>query len=107
MVSAVQVEAVNRVGAGVGVLLPLPRPHGILVHGGVGLSRGVVAWRQAVARLTAVVAVPVVHGAVLVVQSYDTETFNKLMRYRKHLFKGFNILAELESKSELLTLLPF
>lgn len=85
------------------MLLPLPRPHGILVHGGVGLSCGVVAWRQAVARLTAVVAVPVVHGAVQVVQSYDTETFNKLMRYRKHLFKGFNILAEFESKSELLT----
>lgn len=70
MVSAVQIEAVNRVCAGVGMLLlPLPRPHGILVHGGVGLSRGVVAWRQAVARLTAVVAVPVVHGAVLVIQS--------------------------------------
>lgn len=73
-------------------LLLLPRPHGILVHGGVGLSRGVVAWRQAVARLAAVVAVPVVHGAVLVVQGYDKETFNKLRCYRKHLFKGFNIL---------------
>lgn len=52
------------------MLLPLPRPHGILVHGGVGLSRGVVARRQAVAGLTAIVTVPVVHGAVLVVQSY-------------------------------------
>lgn len=69
MVSAVQVQAVDRVGAGVGMLLPLPRPHGVLVQGGVGLGRGVVARRQAGAGLTAVVAVPVVHGAVLVVQS--------------------------------------
>lgn len=76
VVSAVQVQAVKRVRAGVGMLLPLPRPHGILVQGGVGLSRGVVAWRQAGAGLTAVVAVPVVHGAVLVIQSYDKETFN-------------------------------
>lgn len=74
MVSAVQVKAVQRVCAGVGMLLPLPGPHGVLVHGGVGLGRGVVAWGQAVAGLTAVVAVPVVYGAVLVLQSYRTRT---------------------------------
>lgn len=74
MVPAVQVEAVNGVGAGVvGVLRPLPGPHGVLVHGRVGLGRGVVARRQAVARLAAVVAVPVVHRAVLVVQGCGTE----------------------------------
>lgn len=74
MVSAVQVQAVDGVRAGVRMLLPLPGPHGVLVHGGVGLSRGVVAWRQAVAGLAAVVTVPVVHGAVLVIQSYKTRT---------------------------------
>lgn len=75
MVSAVQVEAVKGVRAGVQLLLlPLPGPHGVLVHGGVGLGRGVVAWRQAVAGLTAVVAVPVVYRAVLVLQSCGTRT---------------------------------
>lgn len=90
VVSAVQLQAVNRVRADVAVLLPLPRPHGVLVHGGVGLSRGVVARGQAVAGLAAVVAVPVVHGAVLVIQSYSEETFNKLMCHWKHLLKGFS-----------------
>lgn len=76
VVSGVQVEAAKRVGAGVELLLPLPggAPHGVLVHGGVGLGRGVVAWGQAVAGLAAVVAVPVVHGAVLVFQSCRTRT---------------------------------
>ncbi|TNN78950.1 hypothetical protein EYF80_010876 [Liparis tanakae] len=70
-----KVEAVNRVGAGVRVLLLLlPRPHGILVHGGVGLSRGVVPRRQTVTRLAAVVAIPVVHGTVLVIQSCSKGT---------------------------------
>lgn len=41
-------------------------PHGVLVHGGVGLGRGVEGGRDAVAGLAAVVAVPVVHGAVRV-----------------------------------------
>lgn len=68
LVPVVQVKTVDGVRAGVRVLL-LPRPHWVLVHGGVGLSRGVVARRQAVTRLTAVVTVPVVHGAVLVIQS--------------------------------------
>lgn len=42
-------------------------PHGILVHGSVGLRGGVEGRRDAVAGLTAVVAVPVVHSAVWVV----------------------------------------
>lgn len=41
-------------------------PHGVLVHGGVGLRRGVEGGRDAVTGLAAVVAVPVVHGAVRV-----------------------------------------
>lgn len=67
LVPVVQVKTVDGVRAGVRVLLP--RPHWVLVHGGVGLSRRVVARRQAGARLTAVVTVPVVHGAVLVIES--------------------------------------
>lgn len=66
LVPVVHIEAVDRVRAGVWVLV-LPGPHGILVHGGVGLSRGVVTRGQAVTGLTAVVAVPVVYSAVLVI----------------------------------------
>lgn len=68
LVPVVQIQTVDRVGAAVRQLLRT-RPHGELVHGGVGLSRGVVPRRQTVAGLTAVVAVPVVHGTVLVIQS--------------------------------------
>lgn len=42
-------------------------PHGVLVDGGIGLGGGVVRWWDAVAGLAAVIAVPVVHGAVRVV----------------------------------------
>lgn len=41
--------------------------HGVLVHGGVGLGRGVEGWRHAVAGLAAVVAVPVVYRTVWIV----------------------------------------
>lgn len=67
MVSVVHVKAADGVGAGVQVVLE-PGAHGVLVHGGVGLGRGVVAWGQAVAGLTTVVTVPVVHRTVMVIQ---------------------------------------
>lgn len=76
LVPVVQVKAVDGVCAGVRVLL-LPRPHGILVHGGVGLSRGVVTRRQAVTGLAAVVTVPVIYGAVLVIQSCNRRKSKK------------------------------
>jgi len=57
----VVVQLVDVSAAGVSVLLA---PHGVLVHGGVGLRGGVVGGRDAVTGLAAVVAVPVVHGAV-------------------------------------------
>lgn len=65
-VPVVHIEAVDRVRARVWVLV-LPGPHGILVHGGVGLGGGVVTRGQAVTGLTAVVAVPVIYSAVLVI----------------------------------------
>ena len=61
--SVVVVQVVNLVVVGVSVLLV---PHGILVHGSVGLGGGVVGRWNAVTGLTAVVAVPVVHSTVWV-----------------------------------------
>lgn len=61
--SVVVVQLMDVVVVGVSVLLV---PHGILVHGSVGLGGGVVGRRDAVTGLTAVVAVPVIHGAVWV-----------------------------------------
>lgn len=64
----VQLIAVYRLGprlSGSG-LWARPSAHGVLVDGGVGLGRGVVARRTAVG-LAAVVAVPVVHRAVVIV----------------------------------------
>lgn len=46
------------------VVYVLLLPHGVLVHGSVGLRGGVVGRWDAVTGLTAVVAVAVVHGAV-------------------------------------------
>lgn len=59
--SLIVVQLRDFVVVGVYILL---LPHGILVHGGVGLGGGVVGRRDAVTGLAAVVAVPVVHGAV-------------------------------------------
>lgn len=67
VVSVVHVKAVHGVCAGVQVVLELGA-HGVLVHGGVGLGRSMVARGQAVAGLTAVVTVPVVHCTVMVIQ---------------------------------------
>lgn len=55
---------------GVAVGLPGPqrgRPHGVLVHGGVGLRSRVVGRGDAVAGLTPIVTVPVIHRTVGVV----------------------------------------
>lgn len=57
------VQLMDLIVVGVAVVLV---PHGILVHGSVGLGGGVVGRRDAVTGLTAVVAVPVVHSAVWV-----------------------------------------
>lgn len=59
--SVVVVQLMDVLVVGVRVVLV---PHGILVHGGVGLGGGVVGRWDAVTGLTAVVAVPVVHRAV-------------------------------------------
>ena len=70
LVPIVQVKAVDGVSATVGVALG-PRPHGVLVHGRVGLGCCVVTRRQTVAGLAAVIAVPVIYSTVLVIQSCD------------------------------------
>lgn len=57
----VVVQLVDFIIVGVSVVLV---PHGVLVHGSVGLGGGVVGRRHAVTGLTAVVTVPVVHSAV-------------------------------------------
>lgn len=57
------VQLVDVFAEGVTVLL---MPHGILVHGSVGLGGGVVRRWDAVTGLAAVVAVPVIDGAVWV-----------------------------------------
>lgn len=59
--SVVVVQQVGVVAVGVAVVR---MPDGVLVHGGVGLGGGVEGGRHAVTGLTAVVAVPVIHGAV-------------------------------------------
>lgn len=61
--SVVVVQLMDVIIVGVSVVLV---PHGILVHGSVGLGGGVVGRWDAVTGLTAVVTVPVVHGAVRV-----------------------------------------
>lgn len=63
LVVVVEVAAMH----GVAVRAPeavLLLPHGVLVHGGVGLRGGVIRGGYAVAGLAAVVTIPVVHGAV-------------------------------------------
>ncbi len=60
----VVVQVMDVVTVGVSVLLV---PHGILVHGSVGLGGGVVGRRDAVTGLAAVVALPVVHSAVWII----------------------------------------
>lgn len=57
----VVVQLMDFVVVGVSVVLV---PHGVLVHGSIGLGGGVVGRRDAVTGLAAVVAVPVVHSAV-------------------------------------------
>lgn len=47
-------------------------PHGILVHGSIGLGGGVVGRRNAITGLTAVVAVPVVGSTVWIVICANT-----------------------------------
>lgn len=47
-------------------------PHGILVHGSVGLGGGVVGRWNAITGLTAVVAVPVIGSAVWIVICANT-----------------------------------
>lgn len=47
-------------------------PHGILVHGSVGLGGGVVGRRNAITGLTAVVAVPVISSAVWIIICANT-----------------------------------
>lgn len=47
-------------------------PHGILMHGSVGLGGGVVGRRNAITGLTAVVAVPVVGSTVWIVICANT-----------------------------------
>lgn len=47
-------------------------PHGILVHGSVGLGGGVVGRRNAITGLTAVVAVPVVGSTVWIIICTNT-----------------------------------
>lgn len=56
-------------------------PHGVLVHGGVGLGRGVEGRRDAVTGLAAVVAVPVVHGAVWIVIWTHSDKVTELVSY--------------------------
>lgn len=66
LVRVVHLVALHGVSVGVaGALLLVP--HGVLVHGGVGLGCGVVGWGDAVAGLAAVVTVPVIHGTVGVI----------------------------------------
>lgn len=61
--SLVIVHLVYLIIVGVSVVM---MPHGILVHGSVGLGGGVVGRWDAVTGLTAVVTVPVIHCAVWV-----------------------------------------
>ena len=65
----IHVKAVDRVCAGVHVVVRKPGPHGVLVQGRVWLGGGVVPRGQAAAGLTAIVTVTVIHSAVLIVQS--------------------------------------
>lgn len=73
----VQVIVVHRLGSSLSgySLWACPSVHGVLVDRGVGLGRGVVSWRTAVG-LTAVIAVSVVHRAVVIIQSWNrTQTW--------------------------------
>lgn len=80
--SVVVVQLMDFVVVGVSVVLV---PHGVLVHGSVGLGGGVVGRRDAVTGLTAVVAVPVIHGAVwiLVCSHKDSGRQEKVRRREK------------------------
>lgn len=72
-VSVIQLVALTRVGLpGQAVVLD-SAPDGVLVDGGVCLG-GVVEPRRSGASLAAVIAVPVVHGAVVVIVSWDVDT---------------------------------
>ena len=66
VVPVVQVQAVHRVCAGVHVLL-VAWAHRVLVHRGVWLGRSVVPWGQAVASLTTIVTVTVIHSTVQII----------------------------------------
>lgn len=72
--SVIIVQLIDVVSVGVSVVLV---PHGILVHGSIGLGGGVVRRWDAVTGLTAVVAVPVIHCAVWVLvcspKQWETE----------------------------------
>lgn len=65
-------------------------PHGVLVHGGVGLGRGVEGGRDAVTGLAAVVAVPVVHGAVRVLVWPHGDTVNQTAQSWLLFFQNFS-----------------
>lgn len=62
--SVVVVQILDFISVGVPVVLV---PHGILVHGSIGLGGGVVGRRDAVTGLAAVIAVPVIYGAVWII----------------------------------------
>lgn len=67
-VAAVELVALRRVRVPGQVLALGPAPDRVLVHGGVSLGGAVEAWRS-VAALAAVIAVTVIHGTVVVIES--------------------------------------
>lgn len=99
LVPVVQIKAVDRVCAAVWVVL-WSRTHGILVHGGVGLSCCVVTWGQTVACLTAVVTIPVIYSTVLVIQScirreHKMNYWSFLKHWKNIVVSMFHIMASL------------
>lgn len=61
---------------GVAVGLPGPQrgwPHGVLVHRSIGLRSRVVRRWDAVARLTPIITVPVIHGTVGIIICREEE----------------------------------
>lgn len=80
--SVVVVQLMDFVVVGLSVVLV---PHGVLVHGCIGLGGGVVGRRDAVTGLTTVVTVPVIHGTVwiLVCSHKDSGREEKVRRREK------------------------
>lgn len=75
----VVVQIMDFISVGVPVVLV---PHGILVHGSIGLGGGVVGRRDAVTGLAAVVTVPVIHGAVWIIVCDRTKRGQKNIKQR-------------------------